>query len=73
MCAAARNDGEGVSFLAKKELTCVSFVIMPDGRTVRAEELTAEEHAAWQQRMRQRLSENMSDYYTQHPEEYRRI
>lgn len=73
MCAPARNDGEGVNFLAKKELTCVSFVIMPDGRTVRAEELTAEENAAWQRRMLQRLSENMSDYYTQHPEEYARL
>ena len=73
VCAPARNDGEGVSFLAKKELTCVSFVIMPDGRTVPAEELTAEENAAWQRRMLQRLSENMSDYYTQHPEEYARL
>ena len=58
---------------AKKELTCVSFVIMPDGRTVPADELTAEEHAQWQENMRRRLSENLSDYYTQHPELYARL
>ena len=58
---------------AKKELTCVSFVIFPDGRTVPADELTPEEHAQWQQNMLRRLSENMSDYYTQHPEQYARL
>ena len=58
---------------AKKELTCVSFVIMPDGRTVPADELTAEEHAQWQENMRRRLSENLSDFYTQHPELYARL
>lgn len=57
----------------RKELTCVSYVIFPDGRTVLADELTPEEHAQWQQNMLRRLSENMSDYYTQHPEQYARL
>ena len=59
--------------MAGKELTCVSYVIMPDGRTVLADELTPEEHAQWQANMLRRLSENMSDYYTQHPEQYARL
>ena len=54
-------------------MTCVSFVIFPDGRTVPVEELTPEEKTEWQRRMLRRLSENMSDYYTQHPEEYARL
>ena len=65
--------GEGGEFVDGKELTCVSFVIMPNGRTVPADELTAEEHAQWQENMRRRLSENLSDFYTQHPELYARL
>ena len=57
----------------RKELTCKCFVIFPDGRTVPVEELTPEEHAQWQKNMLRRLSENMSDYYTQHPEQYARL
>ena len=57
----------------RRELTCVSFVIFPDGRTVPVEELTPEERAQWRENMRRRLSENMSDYYTQHPEQYARL
>ena len=51
----------------RKELTCVSYVIMPDGRTVPVGELTGEERAQWQENMRRRLSEDLSAYYTQHP------
>ena len=57
----------------RKELTCVSYVIMPDGRTVPVDELTPEESAQWQENMRRRLSENMSAYFTQHPEEYAKL
>ena len=53
-----------------KDLTCVSYVIMPDGRSVSADELTTEEAAQWQRNMSERLGEGMSDYYTQHPEEF---
>ena len=56
-----------------KELMCTSFVIMPEGRTVPVDELTPEETAQWQRHMAARLGEVMSDYYTQHPEEYSKI
>lgn len=57
----------------RKELTCVSFVVFPDGRTVPVEELTEQERETWHARMRERLSEAMSGYYTQHPEEFARL
>lgn len=55
----------------RKEITVRCFVIMPDGRTVPVEDLTDEERAEWHRRQLRRLSEDMSDYFTQHPEEYR--
>ena len=57
----------------RREITVRSFVIMPDGRTVPVEDLTDEERAEWHRRQLQRLSEAMSDYYTQHPEEYAKL
>ncbi len=59
--------------MAGKELTCVSYVIMPDGRSVPADELTPEEAAEWQRHMTARLEEGMREFYTQHPEEYSKI
>lgn len=53
-----------------RELTCVSFVLLPDGRAVPPEELTKEERECWQQDLRERLSETMSAYYAQHPTEF---
>lgn len=53
-----------------KKLGFVCYVNMPDGRTVPLNDLTEAERAQWQKNMTQRLSENMSAYYTQHPEEY---
>jgi hypothetical protein len=46
---------------------------MPDGRVRSVEDLTPEEKTEWQRRMLRRLSEDMSDYYTQHPAEYARL
>ena len=57
----------------RRELTCVSFVIFPDGRTAPVKELTEEERAQWHRNMSERLSEAMSDYYTQRPDEYARL
>lgn len=57
----------------RKELTCESFVLMPGRGAVPVGELTAEERAQWQENMRRRLSERLSDYFTQHPEEYARL
>ena len=59
--------------MANRKLTCVSYIIMPDGKTKLLEELTDEERAQWQKNMRGRLRETISDYYTQHPDEYRRL
>ena len=57
----------------RKELTCVSYVLMPGRGPVTFDELTAEERAQWKERMLRRLSENMSAYYTQHAEQYARL
>ena len=57
----------------RRELSCVSFVIMPDGRTVPVGELTENEREQWRANMRQRLSAELGAYYTQHPEEYVRL
>lgn len=56
--------------MANKKLGYVCYVIMPDRGPVPLENLTAEERAQWAENKRRRLSENMSAYYTQHPEEY---
>lgn len=57
----------------RKEITVKCYVLMPDGRTVPVEDLTEVERAAWHERQLQRLSENLSDYYTQHPENYAKV
>lgn len=56
--------------MASKKLGYVCYVIMPDRGPVPLENLTAEERAQWAENKRRRLSENMSAYYSQHPEEY---
>ena len=56
-----------------KKLGYICYVIMPDRGPVPLDELTKEERESWGERMRERLSENMSAYYTQHPEEYARL
>lgn len=45
-------------------------VIMPDGREVPKEDLTPEEYSEWQSHIPQRLSKNVSAYYSQHPQEF---
>ena len=57
----------------RQELTCESFVIMPDGRTVPVRDLTPAEREQWHANMRRRLSETLSAYFTQHPDEYARL
>lgn len=56
--------------MARKPLGYVCYVIMPDRGPVPVEDLTDAERKQWHENMRRRLSENMSAYYTQHPEEY---
>ena len=57
----------------RQEITVKCFVLMTDGRPVPVEDLTEEERAAWHERQLQRLSENLSDYYTQHPDRYAKL
>ena len=57
----------------KKELSFAIMMIMEDGRTVPFGELSEEERARWRENAAARLSERMSDYYTQHPEEAARL
>lgn len=59
--------------MAGKKLGYVCYVLMPDRGPIPVNELTDEERAQWGANMRQRLSANMSDYYTQHPDEYTRL
>ena len=63
---AAREAGK-----AKRcSLSYVCYMILEDGSTVPFEDLTAEQRRRFQENATQRLSERMSDYYTQHPEEW---
>ena len=72
--SAPTNGRRGVDAGKKRgELTCVSFVIFPDGRTVPVGELTGEEREAWRAKMRERLSRGLGEYYTQHPEDYTKL
>ncbi len=59
---------------AKKEpMGFICYLLQPDGTPISFDELTEEQKASWRERAAQRLSEAMSDYYTQHPEEYRAL
>ena len=57
----------------RKELTFACYVIMPGRGPVPVDELTEEERAQWHANMRERLSAEMSAYYSQHPEEYAKL
>lgn len=51
-----------------KELSCRSFVLMPQRGPVPVEALTPEETAAWHENMRRRLGQELGAFYAQHPE-----
>ena len=55
-----------------KELSFQCFVLTPGG-PVLVESLSDQERTVWKKNMLKRLSESMSDYYTQHPDEYRAL
>lgn len=57
----------------KDDLSFVCYVILEDGRNVPFEELTPEEHQRFRENAAKRLSDRMSAYYTQHPEEYQKL
>ena len=53
----------------KSDLSFVCYVLIDD-QTIPVEKLTDDQRQRWQQGMSRRLSENMSFYYSEHPEEY---
>lgn len=53
----------------KSDLSFVCYVMI-DGQAIPVDELTDDQRERWQQGMSRRLSENMSFYYAEHPEEY---
>ena len=55
------------------EIQVVGFLIQEDGSTVPMEDLTPEQREAWKESCCKRLSQRLSDYFTQHPEEYARV
>ena len=57
----------------KNELTFVVYMILENGEVIPFEDMTAEQTKTWQKNMCSRLSENMSDYYPQHPDQYARL
>lgn len=59
--------------MANKKLGYVLYVLQEDGSAVPLDSLTPEEKEQLRQNITQRLSERMSDYFTQHPEEYIRL
>lgn len=56
----------------KKELTTV-IMVMVDGKVKPLEDLTKEEHSRMLAAMAHRLTESMSDYYAQHPDEVKEL
>ena len=57
----------------KNDLTFVCYVLKENGEAVPFESLTEEEWENFRQNMARRLSRAMSDYYTQHPDEFARL
>lgn len=58
------------------ELTVTSFILPPDGDVSKArplDDLTKEEKETWLDRVAERLSRAMSDYYSCHIDEYDKI
>ena len=55
-----------------KELTTV-IMVMVDGKVKPLEDLTEEEHSRMLAAMAHRLTESMSDYYAQHPDEVKEL
>lgn len=55
------------------DLSFVCYMILEDGSTVPFEDLTQEQLQRFRKNATRRLTERMSDYYTQHPDEYAQL
>ena len=51
-----------------RELSCRSFVLMPQRGAVPVEDLSREETEIWHANLRRRLGEELGAFYAQHPE-----
>ena len=58
--------------MAKSEFTYKAMVSIDGAEPIPWESMTPEQEADVHRRMRERLSRTMSDYYSLHPEEYRK-
>ena len=59
--------------MANKKLGYVLYVLKEDGEAVPLDSLTAEQKEELRRNIAQRLSQNLTDYFVQHPEEYVRL
>lgn len=51
-----------------RELSCRSFVLMPQRGAVPVEDLSPAETEAWHANLRRRLGEELGAFYAKHPE-----
>ena len=58
--------------MKRPPLTARCFVMMDD-KTVEWDDMTDQEESQLRERWSERLSSTMSDYYSQHPDEYKRL
>ena len=54
----------------KDDITVVGYLIREDGSIIPWDERTPEQDRRFRENATKRLTRTMSDYYTQHPEEY---
>ena len=57
----------------KDDITVVGYLILEDGRIIPWDERTTEQDRRFRENATKRLTQVMSDYYTQHPEEYAKL
>ena len=57
----------------KDDIKVVGYLILEDGSTVPMEEATPEQLQRFKENAARRASIMLSDYYTQHPEAYKKL
>lgn len=57
----------------KDDIEVVGYLILEDGSIIPWEERTPEQDRRFRENATKRLTAAMSDYYTQHPEEYAKL
>ena len=59
--------------LRKDDIEVVGYLILEDGSIIPWDERTPEQDRRFRENATKRLTAAMSDYYTQHPEEYAKL